>query len=84
MIRHSRHADGSVLARLREGPLPTSAAHECAADAASLKVTIHKLREAGFIIESEPDPDRRTKTGKPNLRAVRYVLKSEPSPKGPS
>lgn len=68
----------TILDRLRKGPLASRDANEVASGADSLKVLICRLRKRGYLIESEPDPERRNRDGSQNLRAVRYVLRSEP------
>lgn len=69
----------AIIERLREGPLPSRQASSVTTSSRTLRVHIHKLREAGFIIELEPEPDA-PRTG--SRQWMQYVLKSEPEPKG--
>lgn len=71
-----RAVRGALIERLRDGPLPSSEA-ESVTTRGALKVHIHNLRAAGFIIDALPDPafpgPRR------GLRPVVYHLRAEPS-----
>ena len=63
----------NLLTKLRAGPVDSRNWPEVAKSRKSLNVRIHKMREAGFEIESDPIEG----SGTP-VPPVRYVLIAEP------